>query len=831
MNMLKHLTRIILAAVTGVWISGCANYDSDIDKINERLDGIESNRIKTIEQQIEGINASLPELEKADQNLKGLIEALQGKAGELGKDIEKNARRIDEANSLIAELQKKDSELENKIADLKTYVDGGIKDARDWASATFATLEQYNGIVEQVAGLGKRLDGITDLDKKLDKAIEEVKASAAEIEKSLKGWVNERLTAYWTIEETKAELEAQKDSLERRMKAQRDSLVAMISGSSGSTGNIESLKAGLEETDKAVKDNAESISTLRSDLEKAKSDIKTAYEKAIKEAIEGDEGILNAKIADEIKTVNGRIDSAVKDVNDRLESLGKRVSALEENLKTLKDRFERRIQSLTHIPTYSDGIERSDVVAFGGELRKYDDLALRFKVKPLSAAGSITKEQVSAEAAYTLTRASAGDIEALAVKSVTTDAQTGILTVVIDPAALYQSSSQSGLSTNVSVTVTDPSGLYDISTEYVEVKFINDPGLLTYRTNNKQEMAFPTLKAYDRENKEIELFNEFADGVGSVYTLSEATAMELKATSLPNDNESLTYIRINKPVKIISQGGHNFENLKRLTAAELNLLDTSDETYLGYMFYGCENLASLDLTGWDTRNLTSLDGMFFYCKSLASLNLAGWNTQNVTSMLCLFFGCESLTALDISGWDMRNVTNMSRMFFGCESLTSLYLSSWNTGNVTSMDEMFYGCKKLKTLEIEKWDVRNVTSMRNMFIQCDNLTTINLSGWDTQNLTYLMSMFCACANLQWIDLSDWDTRKVASMRNMFGGCKNLTSLDLSGWIIQDTTDIESLFYGCESLETITMEDCDDNTVRKIEEALTAAGIRDNVKIKM
>ena len=230
MNMFKYLTRIILA---GAWIAGCADYDTDINKTNERIDGIEGNQIKTINQQIEKINASHPELEKADQNLKDLIEALQGKAGELANDIDKNVGRIDEANALISELQKTDSELEKKIADLKTYVDGGIKDAKDWASATFAPLEQYNGIVGQVAGLDKTLDGalerisgidkrldgidgrldglegsVTELDKKLDNAIEEVKTSVSNLEKSLKGWVNERLTAYWTIEETKAALES-----------------------------------------------------------------------------------------------------------------------------------------------------------------------------------------------------------------------------------------------------------------------------------------------------------------------------------------------------------------------------------------------------------------------------------------------------------------------------------------------------------------------------------------------------------------------------------------------------------------------------------------------
>ena len=477
MNMLKHLTRLALATVVGIWLAGCADYDTDINNVDQRIEEIESKQIKTINQQIERINASLPELEKADQNLKGLIETLQGKATELGKNTEENAGKINEANRLISELQKTDSELEKKISDLKTYVDGGIKDAKDWATATFATLEQYNGIVERIAGLGNKLDGalerisgidkridgvdgrldgidgrldgidgtITELDKKLDKAIKEVKTSVSDLEKSLKDWVNEKLTAYWTIEETKAALETQKASLERRMNAQTDSLAALIAGNSG---DIESLKTALGKSEKAIKNNADSISALRSDLEKAKTDIKTAYEKAIKDAVIESEGRINEKIAGEVKTVNDRIDSVVKDVDKKMTALDKRVSDLEKDLKTLKDRFESRIQSLTYIPKYSDGVERCNILSV-----KYGDPTLRFEVRPHSAAGRITKEQVSANAVYTITRASSGDLESLTVKSVTADAETGILTVVIDRQALYTTSSQSGLTPYVRIEI------------------------------------------------------------------------------------------------------------------------------------------------------------------------------------------------------------------------------------------------------------------------------------------------------------------------------------------------------------------------------------------
>lgn len=733
MNMLKHLTRLVLAAVAGVWIAGCADYDTDINNIDKRLDGIENNRIKAINQQIEKINASLPELEKADQNLKGLIEALQGKADELGKDIEKNAVRIDEANSLIAELQKKDSELEKKIADLKTYVDGGIKDAKDWASATFATLEQYNGIVEQVAGLGKRLDGalerisgidkridgidgrldgldgsISELDKKLDKSIEEVKTSVSELEKSLKGWVNERLTAYWTIEETKAALANQKDSLERRMNAQRDSLLALIAGN---TGEISSLKAGLEETDKAVKDNAESIATLRSDLEKAKADIKDAYEKAIKDAVGEAEGRISEKIAAEVKTVNDRIDSVVKDVKGKLEALGTRVSDLEKDLKTLKDRFERRIQSLTLVPTYSDGVERYEAIVVGGEFKKCRDLTLRFEVRPHSAAGSVTREQVSVNVVHTITRASAGDIKSLDIKNFSADAETGIITVAIDPADLYKAYQENGISSSVRIAVTDPSGLYDIASGYVAVESTKDPGLLSYKTNNNQKMEFYKLKVYDPDGNEIEILHDFADGVGTIYTLSEADAMDLLITMKDGaGSKSLTEIYINKPTRLIS-GDSSFGFCKELTTAGLSLLDT--------------------------RNVTKINAMFFDCKSLKSLDLAGWDTQNVKNMNQMFYNCKSLESIDLAGWDTRNVTEMYHMFRLCGNLTSINLAGWDTRNVTGrlgMIGMFTECTSLKSIDLSGWTMRSGTNTQSMFDYCDQtLRTITMKGCDDETV--------------------------------------------------------------------------------------------------
>ena len=463
--------------------------------------------------------------------------------------------------------------------------------------------------------------------------MEEVKTSVSDLEKSLKVWVNERLTAYWTIEETKAALESQKDGLERRMSAQRDSLAALIVGNAGETG---SLKAALEMAEKSIWNNSDSISALKADLEKAKTDIKDAYEKAIKDAVGEAEGRMSKKITAEVKTVNDRIDSVVEDVDKKMTALGKRVSDLEDGLKTLKENYERRIQSLTHIPRYSDGVEKYEVLMIGGEFKKCHSLILRFEVMPHSAAGSITKEQVSTNAVYTVTRASAGDIEPLTVKSVAADAGTGILTVVIDPTKLYKADTRNGLSSSVRIAVTDPSGLYDIASEYVAAKPTDDPGVLSYATNNNQKMDFPLLKVYDADGNESELIQEFTDGIWTIYAFGDATALDISISNGRNIiNETLTGISINKPVSL--RGAKEiFARCYQLTTAELGLMDI--------------------------RNVTDMYGMFSDCKSLTSLDLSGWDTKNVTDMCNMFGGCGSLTSLDLSGWDTKNVTDMRNMF-------------------------------------------------------------------------------------------------------------------------------------------------------------------------
>ena len=66
--MKKNLFRKFLALfLTGTMLAGvgCKDYDDDIDKVNDRLDQLETGKLATLEQQIAAINSSIASLETA----------------------------------------------------------------------------------------------------------------------------------------------------------------------------------------------------------------------------------------------------------------------------------------------------------------------------------------------------------------------------------------------------------------------------------------------------------------------------------------------------------------------------------------------------------------------------------------------------------------------------------------------------------------------------------------------------------------------------------------------------------------------------------------------
>ena len=376
----------------------CQKIEDRINALEDRVDQIEGTQIATINEQIEAINSTLPKLSEMDAELEEYIESLQTTATNLqnqitsnDKDIEELEDAIDKAiadaddaddalkaelvallntakaeilaqlestktaleaelakiNTMIAALQAKDTELEGKITALEEYVNNELEEAEDWATATFATLQQYNAIVEDIAAIKTQIEtlntSLTNLEERLNtkiaseiaKAVEglqgELAAKATEIttayttaiatakekvttaytesiaaaistlENAMKQWVNEQLTGYYTIAEVDAALEAMQDV--------------------------------VDEGDRVL---AESISGLSITIDAMKLEITEAYAKAIDEAINTNNGVIDGKIANEVAAVNARIDREVASINARIDVLEQRINDLEEAIDKIK---------------------------------------------------------------------------------------------------------------------------------------------------------------------------------------------------------------------------------------------------------------------------------------------------------------------------------------------------------------------------------------------------------------------------------------------------------------------------------------------------------------
>lgn len=493
--------RLVLMSVGLAVAFGCANYAPDLDEIHEDLNGKDA-WVTSINQQIEKINASIPKLEQTDKDMKDMIGSLEETAGDLRKAITENGKRIsavksdlekaveelrksDNANKeeliraieqaekevlvtletmksemnvklsdiggAISDLKKKDADLEGKISDLKSYAGKELKGTEDWVKATFATLEQYNDIVEQIAGIDIEIAGLktsmTDLEERLTKNFTEslnktvsdlesavadevaglndriskevadltnafteallkarneteaaweknLKDSVNDLKSSLESWVNDKIKAYWKIEETKAALETQKKALEGQLLVQKTALEEMIKANSK---DIEDLKAALAVTNKAIEDNAKEIEGLKSDLDEVKAEVKEAYERAIRDAIASLRNELSADITAAINDADSKVQGEIDRMSSEIRKMEKSVSDKITQAQNAVNKVLYRIQSLVYVPYTEDGV--AVVTRYGsGSIVKF--VTLEFEVRPSSALYYLKKDNIKITAHY-----------------------------------------------------------------------------------------------------------------------------------------------------------------------------------------------------------------------------------------------------------------------------------------------------------------------------------------------------------------------------------------------------------------------------------------------
>jgi len=371
MKFFKYLTVAAIMATSFI-VCSCEN-EGGLTSIRGRLDELEQVVIPSINQQITAINGSVESLNKTSSLLTDYIKTIQDDISDLGSGITPDTKKLqNQIDSLAAVTKKFTSDLD----DLKKYVNDTDASTRDWASATFATLEQYNTVQTDLSTIKSQLEKI-DVDKLksdiLSSLKDELSSSIKKSEDSMKSWVGEQLEGYYTIAEINAKL-------------------AELS-TSGS--------ANLSDEDKALIDN------LKEELKSAKEELTKAYQEAIKKAISDNEGVVDEKIASAIKAATETANKTLEDITKRIDDLEDRIEAVEEQIKTLL----QRVQSIAVVPEYNDG---------SVSISASENSVVRFEIYPSEAAEAIAKlgnDALSLRAVYTKTKADAGEFVELDIVS------------------------------------------------------------------------------------------------------------------------------------------------------------------------------------------------------------------------------------------------------------------------------------------------------------------------------------------------------------------------------------------------------------------------------
>jgi len=124
---------------------------------------------------------------------------------------------------------------------------------------------------------------------------------------------------------------------------------------------------------------------------------------------------------------------------------------------------------------------------------------------------------------------------------------------------------------------------------------------------------------------------------------------------------------------------------------DLSRWDTSSNTTMSSMFYGCSvfnNGGATGINDWDVSNVTGMRAVFYNADAF-NQPIGNWDVSNVTTFDIAFSVADAFNQ-DISGWDTSSVSNFFRMFRGSTSFDQ-DLGNWNISSTTNMSGMLENC--------------------------------------------------------------------------------------------------------------------------------------------
>lgn len=587
---MKRILFLLLA--TALTFTSCCDYDDDINKINDRLDAIEGTTLPTVAEQVAAMQASLPALQNTSNELKGYITTLQNKVSQLEQTLTTTQEQLTalqaqldacvsdaELNALaaslealqatvteelaalqvtIAALEAKDTALETKITELEAYIDAQLEqtaaDSKAWIEATYATLEQYNTLTDEVAAVKQTIEttnaSIADLESRVNTKIANDIAAAVEtlkgemaaevaakvtelttayteaiatavatakeeitaaytaaiqsaitaLENSMKSWVSEQLAGYYTIAQIDAKLTALETQLLAAIAAGDQTVMEQFAAGDAT------LKALIEQynTELLAKISSgdaallELINNIRKDLDLPEVDMSSTYQQAIADAITANNGVIDGKIAAEVSTINNRITNEVAVLNAKIAEVEARIGNLEAQIEALVG----RIQSVSYIPTHNDG----KATVYVSELAGTKTVTFDFMISPVSAAAELKaaydEQKSTVQMKFVYTDSRAVSLMSLTVDSVeVSDNRNGVITVTVNASPLSDNFVNGTQGASAVMMISD--GNNSRTSEYIELvpeKVTIPNNEIWYKTSDGQPISTESYDYYVMSN-------------------------------------------------------------------------------------------------------------------------------------------------------------------------------------------------------------------------------------------------------------------------------------------------------------------------------------------
>lgn len=843
---------IMLSAVS-LLLVGCANYDSDINRIDEELDRIENTRIKSLSEQIDRINVSLPELEQTDKDLKDMIKSLEGTAGDLQKAIAENGTKIEAVNAdlakaldelrstdakdkeevmaaltaakaeiiarldamkteaekkleavngTIAALQEKDTQLEKKISDLKDYADNvlaeakehadkGIAGAKDWALATFSTLESQKAIEEDIASIKGSVEGL--------------KASVADLEK--------RLT-----EKFSKDLETAVAGLDSKISEQVTALTAAYTNAISTakteieTAYTAAIKSAIENLEASLKDWVNETLTGYSTVAATEAGIA-----ALKDDLEG-------QLSSQKAYLEGLLTSLSNDMTKDNAELKKLVDANAKAIEANKKAIEESAKKITQL--------ESDLAAAKTEIKTAYEKAISDAVS--ASEGKLTKEisdriaEVNKSIDDKVAKVQ-NAVDALTVK--VADLEKSVQAISNDLNTLKNSVKDLEDRLNARIQSISYIPTYTDRVEEVYYTFTN-------RNINYVKNLALQFEVMPREAAQ-KVTVEQVSGQAAYPQTRAASLTSFEVKSVSGDADGILTVVID-PVKFLNNNHYN-SNYGTMGKAAVRVAVSDSKTggsiaseyisiepkcYDRFMSYttttGNElNQYCYSVTDNDKKKVKTVSSQNSktgeWTMSVPSGPNSGNSAGEIDYKMC--YRRTSYTGYEVRDNSLETISfnwvypyyylkDATRMFFECTNLKEADLSGLATDNVTSMDYMFVGCTKLESVNL--WNthkdnfMENVTSAKSMFSGCSSLKKLTFpKKVNPGKLESMASIFKYCSSLTSIDLSGWNLNNVTSMESLFQYCSGLASVTLPKVTSKKIQNMQRMFSGCSSLTSIDL----------------------------